>query len=47
MKNRNVTFTTILFTLGYLALCPITQAVKPHPTAATQEATPLRDKAPF
>ena len=31
MKNLNITFTTILFTIGYLALCPITQAVNPPP----------------
>jgi hypothetical protein len=31
MKNRNVTFTTILFALGFLALLPGMQAVVPPP----------------
>jgi hypothetical protein len=31
MKHPNSTFTTILFTLGFLALCPIAQAVVPAP----------------
>ena len=31
MKTLNITFTTILFTIGYLTLCPITQAVNPPP----------------
>jgi hypothetical protein len=31
MKNLNITFTTILFALGYLALFPIAQAVNPPP----------------
>ena len=31
MKNRNITFTTILFALGCFALCPRMQAVVPAP----------------
>src|SRR6266536_2751970 len=31
MKNRNITFTTILLALGFLALSPIAQAVAPRP----------------
>jgi hypothetical protein len=31
MKNRNITFTTIVLLLGFLALSPIAQAVSPAP----------------
>src|SRR6476620_903671 len=31
MKNRNITFTTIFLTLGFLALSPTAQAVSPAP----------------
>jgi hypothetical protein len=31
MKNRNITFATILLALGFLALSPVAQAVVPAP----------------
>jgi hypothetical protein len=37
MKNRNTIFTTIFLALGFLAFCPIAQAVEP---AAPDTALP-------